>query len=77
MFQVYGVKNIVYHHVGSPRVRSEGRWGEVFDHEADCQRACDALKAQHGVQFLTIYPREVAQPMEQNFNDHDDARHDS
>lgn len=71
MYQVYGLKNVKYYHVGSPKFRCVSKWGDVFAHEADCQRACDALKAQYGVQFLSLYPREVAQPQEKNFDDPD------
>lgn len=71
MFQVYGIKNVVYSHVGSPRVRCVDKWGDVFEQHADCQRACDALTAQHGVTFLLIYPREVTIPQERNFDDPD------
>lgn len=73
MYQVYGIKNVLYYHVGSPRVRSEDRWGDVFESFHACQRVCDELAATHGVKFLTIYPREVEQPHEVNFDDNSES----
>ena len=73
MFQVYGIKNIQYYHVYSPRFRDEPRWGDTFPDRDACQRTCDALKVKHGVKFLHIYPREVEQPMENDFDKPDES----